>query len=129
MSKELLAKDKRRWSKRKGITVAAAVVGGVALVGLGYYLYRKLFYDVKTPNRTDWSGCFEPPDWVQPRPRFSCGTKVTYPYADAGNQTGYITSRTWSTSMSTDAGEYLSGMWVYETTAGWYTEEANLQVA
>ena len=132
MSKELLAKDKRRWSKRKGITVAAAVVGGFALVGLGYYLYRKVFYDAKTPGRTDWSGCFEPPDWVQPRPAFSCGQKVS----DSNlNESGYITDRIWSggVSVSRDdvySSSYYGAQWTYGITGSDSShEEANLQVA
>lgn len=128
-SKELLAKDKRRWSKRKGITAGIAVVGGLALVGIGYLLYRKIIVDAppKSGERKDWSGCFEPPDWVQPRPTFSCGQKV----ADSlQNESGHITARTWSPSGSTEGGQYLYGQWLYEMMGSDNVhEEGNLQVA
>jgi len=122
MSKPLLAKDRRRWSKRKGITAGFMVVGALALAGLGYYIYRKLGPDAPpAPGTTkDWSGCFSPPDWVQPPPAFSCGDHV----ADSlQNESGYITARTWSNAAG-------SGQWLYSLLGSDNVhEEANLQVA
>jgi len=112
MSKQLLAKDKRRWSKRKGITAAVAVGGGLALLGLGYYLYRKIIVDAppKPGSTKDWSGCFEPPAWVNPRPLFKCSQRVT---SEIHGTDGWIDGRTWTPSGSTEAGEYMYGQWTY----------------
>ena len=126
MSQKLLAKDKRRWGKRKVVSVALAVGGGLALAGLGYYLYRKLWVDrPPAPGATkDWSGCFDPPDWVNPKPAFSCGQKV----ADSlQNEAGYVDARTWTPSGSTEGGGYLYGTWTYSILGtGNVHEEANL---
>lgn len=113
-TRKLYAKDRRKLKRRRWTSVAMTVGGGAALIFFGWYLYRKIVADA-TPapgQQKDWSGCLTPPDWVQPRPAFSCGQRVTsealYNYGEPGSGVteagidGWVTDRNWS-----------NGMWTY----------------
>ena len=113
--KKLYAKDKRKLARRRGASLGLLIGGGAALALVAWYLYRKIIVDA-TPApgvKKDWSGCLTPPDWVQPRPKFSCGQRVTSrtlynvygegPEGTIPGEDSVITQRTWS-----------SGQWVYD---------------
>lgn len=106
--RKFYAKDRRKLKRRRW-TSTAMTVGGLAALGLmGWFLYRKIVADAAPApgQRKDWSGCLTPPDWVQPRPAYSCGQRVTsQTYYGEGAEAGVdsiVSSRTWT-----------QGQWVY----------------
>jgi hypothetical protein len=122
-SRKMYAKDRRKLSRRRWTSTALTVGGLGALALVGWYLYRKIVAD-KAPEAgqvKDWSGCLEPPDWVQPQPTFPCGSKVRDSLQE---EDGYITGRSW-----TNAG-YGYGQWIYSMAGSDNQhEEANLNTA
>lgn len=107
-TRKLYAKDRRKLKRRRWTSVAMTVGGGAALVFFGWYLYRKIVADAAPAagQAKDWSGCLTPPDWVQPRPAFSCGQRVTsQTYYGEGAEAGVdsvISGRSWT-----------NGQWTY----------------
>jgi len=106
--RKMYAKDRRKLKRRRWTSTALTVGGGAVLVFFGWYLYRKIVADAApAPGQVkDWSGCLTPPDWVQPRPAFSCGQRVTsQTYYGEGAEAGVdstVSGRSWT-----------QGQWTY----------------
>jgi len=128
-------------------------LGGIALASASSKKPAPGGFPPPPAPRPDWSGCGEPPDYCQPRPRFKCGDTVKY--SGTGNTAPIphgkelgpnivqrikdvsvdgliftVTGRGWGTTAATGP-----GLWTYELKApagaplsSTNTEEANLEL-